>query len=129
MASMLRHSAGAAGGMEGLEEAVLRVAARQGLVFLVSDFHWPLDRLNGVLDVLVHAYVVPVIVWDRARFSRAHNALAVLRDSESVFAARLDARRYAQTGPRGGSAASNARSAVLVARDPSVFMTACSMAR
>lgn len=84
MASMLRNCEGAAGGIEGLEEAAERLAARQGLVFLVSDFHWPLDRLNGVLDALVHAYVVPVIVWDRAEIEPpAHNALAALRDTES----------------------------------------------
>jgi uncharacterized protein (DUF58 family) len=84
MASMLRNCEGAAGGIEGLEEAVSRLAARQGLVFLLSDFHWPLARLNEVLDILVHAYVVPVIVWDRAEIEPpAHNALVALRDSES----------------------------------------------
>jgi uncharacterized protein (DUF58 family) len=84
MASRLRDCEGSAGGIEGLEEAVLRLAGRQGLVFLASDFHWPLDRLGGVLDLLVHAYVVPIIVWDRAETEPpAHNALAALRDSES----------------------------------------------
>ena len=38
----------------------------EGLVFLVSDFHWPLERLGAVLDLLAHAYVVPMIVWDPA---------------------------------------------------------------
>ena len=84
MASMLRDCESTAGGIEGLEEAVLRLAGRQGLVFLVSDFHWPLERLGGVLDLLAHAYVVPIIVWDPAETEPpAHNALAALRDSES----------------------------------------------
>ena len=66
----------------GIGRGRLRLAGRQGLVFLVSDFHWPLERLGGVLDLLAHAYVVPMIVWDPAETEPpAHNALAALRDS------------------------------------------------
>jgi hypothetical protein len=84
MASKLRDCDSTGGGIEGLGEAALRLAGRQGLVFLASDFHWPLDRLGGVLDLLVRAYVVPLIVWDRAETEPpAHNGLAALRDSES----------------------------------------------
>ena len=84
MASRLRDCDSTAGGIEGLEQAALRLAGRQSLVFLASDFHWPLDRLGGVLDLLVHAYVVPIVVWDRAETEPpADNALAALRDSES----------------------------------------------
>jgi hypothetical protein len=35
----------------------------------VSDFHWPLERLDPVLDLLAHAYVVPMIVWDPAEMN------------------------------------------------------------
>jgi hypothetical protein len=69
---------------DGLEEAASRLAGQQGLVFLVSDFHWPLERLDIVLDLLAHAGVVPVIVWDPAETEPpSHNALASLRDAES----------------------------------------------
>jgi uncharacterized protein (DUF58 family) len=50
----------------GLVRALERLAGRRGLVFLVSDFHWPLDLLDAALDRLVHARVVPMVVWDRA---------------------------------------------------------------
>jgi hypothetical protein len=90
MASALRavcDSASRQGGpttLEGLEEAASHLAGQQGLVFLVSDFHWLLGGLNGVLDLLAHASVVPVVVWDPAETSPpASNALASLRDSES----------------------------------------------
>jgi uncharacterized protein (DUF58 family) len=84
MASMLRHCDCAAGGFEGLEPAVQRLAGRRGLVFLVSDFHWPLERLDAVLDLLVHAYVVPMVVWDPAEIEPPlQDALASLRDTES----------------------------------------------
>jgi len=84
MASVLRQAETAARGFEGLEAAVQRIAGRRGLVFLVSDFHWPLERLNAILDLLAHAYVVPIIVWDPAEIEPpALDALAPLRDAES----------------------------------------------
>lgn len=49
-----------------LQAATLRLVGREGLVFLVSDFLWPLDVLGGFLERLHRASVVPVVVWDRA---------------------------------------------------------------
>lgn len=84
MASMLASCKGAAGGSEGLEEAALHLAGRSGLIFLASDFHWPLDRLDGVLDMLAHSYIVPIVVWDPAEMQPPkHDGLMPLRDSES----------------------------------------------
>ena len=69
---------------DGLEDAASHLAGQQGLVFLISDFHWPLERLDIVLDLLAHAGVVPVVVWDPAETEPpTHNALASLRDAES----------------------------------------------
>ena len=69
---------------DGLEDAASRLAGQQGLVFLISDFHWPLERLDIVLDLLAHAGVVPVIVWDPAETEPpTRNALVSLRDAES----------------------------------------------
>jgi uncharacterized protein (DUF58 family) len=74
----------AVNGGRGLELAAMRLAGRQGLVFIVSDFHWPLDRLGAALDLLTHAHVVPLIVWDGAESEPpAGNGFALLRDSES----------------------------------------------
>ena len=84
MASMLRQAQTAARGFEGLEAAAQRIAGRRGLIFLVSDFHWPLERLNPFLDFLAHAHVVPIIVWDPAEIEPpALDALALLGDAES----------------------------------------------
>jgi hypothetical protein len=69
---------------DGLEDAASRLAGKHGLVFLVSDFHWPLERLEVALDLMAHAGVVPVIVWDPAETQPpTRNALASLRDAES----------------------------------------------
>jgi uncharacterized protein (DUF58 family) len=69
---------------DGLEDAAARLAGQQGLVFLVSDFHWPLQRLDAVLDPMAHAGVVPVVVWDPAETEPpSRNSLASLSDSET----------------------------------------------
>jgi uncharacterized protein (DUF58 family) len=84
MAAALRRTETRAGGIEGLEEAVLQLAGREGLIFLVSDFHWPLDRLAGVLDLLAQAHVVPMIVWDPGEIQPPErDALAALHDAET----------------------------------------------
>jgi uncharacterized protein (DUF58 family) len=84
MATLLRTSRGAAGDATGLQEVIQHLAGRRGLVFLVSDFHWPLDGLNSVLDSLVHSFVVPLVVWDPAETRPpANDGLALLRDVES----------------------------------------------
>jgi uncharacterized protein (DUF58 family) len=84
MASMLARCETHPGGIDGLAQAALHLAGRAGLVFLLSDFHWPLERLGGALDLLAHADVVPMVVWDPAEIEPpARNALAVLHDAES----------------------------------------------
>jgi hypothetical protein len=81
-ASSARH--GAPPVSDGLEDAAARLAGQQGLVFLVSDFHWPLERLDAVLDLMAHAGVVPVIVWDRAETEPpSGNSIASLGDAET----------------------------------------------
>ena len=83
-------AAGRGGAAHGLELATARLAGRDGLVFIVSDFHWPLNRLSAALDLLTHASVVPLIVWDRAEIEPpASNGFALLRDSESGAARTL----------------------------------------
>ncbi|MDF3838622.1 MxaS protein, partial [Cupriavidus basilensis] len=89
MSAMLRASASAgaaarAGGAEGLAQAAQRLADRRGLVFVVSDFHWALEALDGILDLLAQAYVVPMIVWDPAETEPPPgNTLLAVRDAET----------------------------------------------
>ena len=84
MASLIRHCAAGGSGAGGLEQAALRYAGRAGLVFLVSDFHWPLERLEPTLDLFSHAYVVPMVVWDPAEIHPpAESGLLCVWDVES----------------------------------------------
>lgn len=68
----------------GLEDAASCLVGQQGLVFLLSDFHWPLERLTVALDLMAHATVIPIVVWDHAETNPpTQNALASLSDMES----------------------------------------------
>lgn len=92
MAARLRRCESHAGipGAGGLRTAAQRLAGRQGLVFLVSDFHWPLEALGPVLDGLAPAFVVPVVVWDPAETEPpAEQGLAFLRDAEDLRERRM----------------------------------------
>ncbi len=72
------------GSGEALRRVASNMAGRQALVFLVSDFHWPLTALPAVLDLLVHAYVVPIVVWDAAEIAPpAGGPLLAVSDAES----------------------------------------------
>ncbi|MFM0219522.1 MULTISPECIES: DUF58 domain-containing protein [Paraburkholderia] len=72
------------GSVGALQRIASTLGGRQALVFLVSDFHWPLTALPAVLDLLVHAYVVPIVVWDAAEIAPpAGGPLLAVRDAES----------------------------------------------
>jgi uncharacterized protein (DUF58 family) len=87
MAATVRRAAqspGVAGGIDGLEKSVAKLAGRQGIIFIVSDFHWPLKRLPKILDTLTHAYVIPMVVWDPAEVAPPeHGSLLAVDDAET----------------------------------------------
>lgn len=71
-------------GADALRRATAALAGRHGLVFIASDFHWPLDELPAVLEALAPACVVPLVVWDPAETEPpASHAWLALRDAES----------------------------------------------
>lgn len=75
----VRHNGAAA-----LQRVATRLSGRQGLVFLVSDFHWDLGGLDAVLDLLAPACVVPMIVWDPAETEPPPaRALVAVSDAET----------------------------------------------
>lgn len=69
---------------QALGRATAALAGRQGLVFMVSDFHWPLEPLHGVLEQLAPACIVPIVVWDPAEVEPpAAHALVAVSDAET----------------------------------------------
>ena len=84
MTSLLRDCEMSGRDATGLGEAAARIGGRAGLIFIVSDFHWPLERLEPVLDIFAHSYVVPLVVWDPAEIAPpAHSGLLPVWDGES----------------------------------------------
>lgn len=77
-------NAAPAGGSAGLLDSLHWLPRTRSLVFLVSDFHFPLDMLASLLDGLAHHEVVPIVVWDGAEAERLPRfGLIELADPES----------------------------------------------
>lgn len=67
-----------------MQRTVARLAGRGGLVFIVSDFHWPIDALGAVLEQLSPACVVPLIAWDPAETEPPEaRAIVAVSDAET----------------------------------------------
>lgn len=74
----------------GLMEAAVHLGKRRALVFLVSDFHFPLREIEILLDAFAPHDLVPVVLWDSAECERLPNwGLAEIRDPESGETRRL----------------------------------------
>lgn len=70
-------------GCRGLIDAARRLPGQRGLVFLVSDFHFPLALLRELMSVLAHHAIVPVVLWDEAEGLPGASGLAQLADLET----------------------------------------------
>ena len=85
MAALLRGCASGPGGLAGLRDAAMQAGPRPALVFVVSDFMWPLDGLGDAIDLLARAHVVPLVVVDPAEIEApARGGLALLCDAETA---------------------------------------------
>ena len=70
----------------GLAAAPALLGKQRALVFLVSDFHFPVAFLHRVLHALARHDVVPVVLWDpeeQELYEQSGFGLRVVRDSES----------------------------------------------
>lgn len=71
-------------GAHGLARAAEYLGKPRALVFLVSDFHFPLEFLESVLGSLTRHEVVPVVLWDKAEYEKLPpSGLAWVKDSET----------------------------------------------
>jgi len=67
-----------------LADAHRHLTRQRALLFLVSDFHWPLDHVDLVLDGLVGHDLVPVVLWQPQEFDLgARRGIADLVDPET----------------------------------------------
>lgn len=73
-----------AGGAQALIDAAPLVGFKRALVFLISDFHFPLDELRRVLRALGKHDIVPIVLWDSVEFRNPPTfGMARVRDSET----------------------------------------------
>ncbi|MGH1357471.1 MAG: DUF58 domain-containing protein [Burkholderiaceae bacterium] len=69
---------------QALNDAVRPLTGKKALIFLISDYHWPLKTLESTLESLTEHTVIPVVIWDHTETEPpAKNGLLSLRDSES----------------------------------------------
>jgi uncharacterized protein (DUF58 family) len=67
----------------GLLKAAEQVPPVRALVFLISDFHFPLPMLGRLLAGLALHTVVPVVLWDSAEAVAPRYGVARIYDPES----------------------------------------------
>jgi uncharacterized protein (DUF58 family) len=80
----LRHFNASGDSAAGLLQAAQTLGRSRGLVFLISDFHFPVDLLRTLLDALSTHHVVPVMLWDRKEFPlKARFGIGTVSDSET----------------------------------------------
>ncbi len=56
------------GSAQGLKKAANYLSAKRSLVFLLSDFHFPLPDLQVILGSLQAHDVVPLVLWDETEY-------------------------------------------------------------
>jgi uncharacterized protein (DUF58 family) len=69
---------------QGLLQAAPLLGRQRALVFLVSDFHWPLALVKQVFNSLNAHQVVPVVLWNPAEFKlSARHGFVQVQDPET----------------------------------------------
>ena len=71
------------GSARGLLNAHRWLRRQRSLVFVVSDFHLPIEQIDALLGSLAHHEAVPVVLWDESEFAPRHDGLAWLVDAET----------------------------------------------
>ena len=85
IAERLRRTAPDAASSDALLDATRFLTRQRSLVFLVSDFHFAVERAREICTRLSRHDVVPVVLWDAREVAAPGSGpgFAVLRDSES----------------------------------------------
>ncbi len=84
MAKRLLSYQPAATGSDGLLEVTQYLGQACGLVFIISDFHMPLETLEAALNTLSNHHVVPIVLWDVEEYKSLPNfGFSTIVDPES----------------------------------------------
>lgn len=83
LADKLRHYQ-PTGGSQGLLTVAENLGSRRALVFLLSDFHYPLEFTEKLMASLAYHDVVPVLLWDKQEYQNLPKfGLARVQDAET----------------------------------------------
>jgi len=97
-------------GSAGIQALNQHLPRERSLVFLISDFHMPLEALENGLSLLMQHHVVPVVLWDSSEYkslpefgitsvtdceSGEKRVLFLRKDMRSQIIASFEARRAA----------------------------------
>ena len=55
-------------GSTGLKDVNRYLPRERSLIFLISDFHMPLNELEEALSLLMQHYIVPIVLWDSSEY-------------------------------------------------------------
>ena len=55
-------------GSLGLKDVNRYLPRERSLIFLISDFHMPLNELEEALSLLMQHYIVPIVLWDSSEY-------------------------------------------------------------
>lgn len=70
-------------GCEGILAAAKAIGPRRCLVFVVSDFYWPLPLVGALCKALSHVQLVPVMLCKQADLQQQSSLIAVYADAET----------------------------------------------
>jgi uncharacterized protein (DUF58 family) len=52
----------------GLKDVSRFLPRERSLIFLISDFHMPMEELKNALSSLMQHHVVPIVLWDSSEY-------------------------------------------------------------
>ena len=58
-------------GSMGLKDVNRYLPRERSLIFLISDFHMPLNELEEALSLLMQHYIVPIVLWDSSEYKNS----------------------------------------------------------
>ena len=71
-------------GSKGLQDANRYLPRERSLIFLISDFHMPLNELEDALALMMQHYIVPVVLWNSSEYkSLPEFGITSVTDSET----------------------------------------------
>lgn len=71
-------------GSKGLQDANRYLPRERSLIFLISDFHMPLNELEDALTLMMQHHVVPIVLWNSSEYkSLPEFGITSVTDSET----------------------------------------------